>query len=84
MYIKRELRRLLVCHKKLLSVLRWPNTKSVSSTSFTFPLTVMKVSLMLIQNNFYNWIETTVSVVIEESSKYKYYDNIGDLSVRSF
>ena len=39
---------------------------------------------MLIQNNLYNRIETTAWIVIEESPKYKFYDNIRDLSVRSF
>ena len=39
---------------------------------------------MLIQNNLYNRIETTAWIVIEESPEYKFYDNIRDLSVRSF
>ena len=39
---------------------------------------------MLIKNKLYNQIETTAWIVIEESPKYKFYDNIRDLSVRSF
>ena len=39
---------------------------------------------MLIQNNLYNRIETTAWIVIEESPEDKFYDNIRDLSVRSF
>ena len=39
---------------------------------------------MLIKNKLYNQIETTAWIVIEESPKNKFYDNITDLSVRSF
>ena len=38
---------------------------------------------MLIQNNSNYWIETT-QIEIEESPQYKFYNNIGDLSIRSF
>ena len=39
---------------------------------------------MLIQNNIYCWIETTTWIKISESPEYKFYDNIGDLSIRYF
>ena len=39
---------------------------------------------MLIQNNIYCWIETTAWIEIEKSPEYKFYDNIGDLSIRPF
>ena len=38
---------------------------------------------MLIQNNIYCWIETT-RIEIKESRQSKFYNNIGDLSIRSF
>ena len=38
---------------------------------------------MLIQNNNNCWIETT-QIEIKESPQYKFYNNIGDLSIRSF
>ena len=38
---------------------------------------------MLIQNNIYCWIETT-RIEIKENRQSKFYNNIGDLSIRSF
>ena len=39
---------------------------------------------MLIENNIYCWIETTTWTELDESPEYNFYDNTGDLSIRSF
>ena len=48
-----------------------------------FPSVLVKAWLMLIQNNIYCWIETT-QIEIEESPQSKFYNIIGDLSIRLF
>ena len=62
---------LLVCYN-------WPKTRS-SYTSLDFRVTFTKVCPMPIQNNMYSWW-----IEIKEISKYKLYDNIGDLSKVTF
>ena len=38
---------------------------------------------MLIQNSIYCWVDTT-QIDIEENPQSKFYNNIGDLSIRTF
>ena len=62
----------------------WSHTRSSSDTNLIFSFTFIKVCLMLIQNDIYCWIKTTTWIEIEEFPQYKFYNNIGDLPVRSF
>ena len=72
-------RRFSVYHKMFFGSLKWSHTKSISIISLIFLFLLIKAWVILIQNNkYYRWME------IEESPEYKFYDNIGNLSLRSF
>ena len=72
-------RRFSVYHKMFFGSLKWSHTKSISIISLIFLFLLIKAWVILIQNNkYYRWME------IEESPEYKFYDNIGNLSIRSF
>ena len=58
-------------------------TRSIFGPNPIFPSAFIKACLMLIQNNSNCWIETT-QMEIKESPQYKFYNNIGDLLLRSF
>ena len=62
-----------------LGVLKVVTNNIYFRQQYDFPLNVFVMWLILIQKNTYcQWIE------IEEYPKYKFYDNIWDLSIRSF
>ena len=72
-------RRFSVYHIMFFGSLKWSHTKSISIISLIFLFLLIKAWVILIQNNkYYRWME------IEESPEYKFYDNIGNLSIRSF
>ena len=62
----------------------WSHTRSISGTNLIFPFTFIKVWRILIQNDIYFWIKTTAWIKVEEFPQCKFYNNIGDLSIRSF
>ena len=68
--------------KKFLSVLKSAISK-IYFRHLIFPSVFIKAWLMLIQNSIYCWIETT-QIEIEERPQSKFYNNIRDLSIRSF
>ena len=57
---------------------RWSQTTSISDSKMIFALTFVKVWLILIQKSMYfQWIKR------EESPEYKFFDNMGELSIRA-
>ena len=62
----------------------WSYAISISGTNLIFSLTFINVWLMLIQNDIYCWMKTTTWIDIEEFRQNKFYNNIGDFSIRSF
>ena len=84
MYMKRELRRLLVCYKKFLSVLKMATYKIYFRHQFHFSFNSYKSvananSKQPLQSDWDNRMDCD-----RENPEYKFHDNIGDLSVRSF
>ena len=76
--MKKELRRLLVCHKKFLSVLKMATYKIYFRHQFHFSF-----------NSYKSVADTNSKQPLKldcdrGNPEYKFYDNIGDLSVRSF
>ena len=76
-WINREFRRFLVCQERFFGVQAVVMYKTVSTV--IFPIIFITAWLILIQNNMYCWW-----IEIKKSPEYKCYDNIGDVSVRSF
>ena len=68
---------------KFLSVLKLVIYKIYFWHQSDFRFVFTKACQMLIQNNIYCWIETT-RIEIKESRQSKFYNNIVDLSIRSF
>ena len=77
------LKRFWVCHK-VSQCAKFGYIEDLFRAPIRFSLPAfIKAWLMLIQNNSNCWIETT-QIEIVEIPQYKFYNNIGDLSVRSF
>ena len=76
-----ELRRWLVFHTTFLSVIKMATYKSISGTNFIFPLTSVANanSKQPLQMDWDKRIDCD-----RGNAEYKFYNNIGDLSVRSF
>ena len=68
-----------VCYKTFLGVLKVVTDNIYFRQQYDFPLNVFIMWLILIQKNTHcQWIE------IDEYPEHKFYDNIRDLSIRSF
>ena len=82
--MERELRRLLVCHKNFISVLTMATYKTYFMHQFHFSFNSYKSvananSKQPLQLDWDNSMDCD-----RENPEYKFYDNIRDLSVRSF
>ena len=82
--MKRELRRLLVCHKNFLSVLKMATYKVYFRHQFHFSINSYK-SVANANSKQPVQLDWASSMDCDKGNpEYKFYDNIGDLSVRFF